>query len=465
MSIHPTTEVSFPHPGWSLSRGHLIPGLDVPVAPGARSPSLPLASRPPVLLLDAGFNGTLAAARSLGEAQIAVHVAGDDPLGPARWSRHVASSLRCPPFTSTPALVRWLLDFGAQHPGTVLYPTSDDAAFVYGLHLDQLSRVFRTYQPTSDALMCILDKHVLWTKAREVGLDVPNTWFPESEEDVGRVAQSADFPVVVKPRTQVLSNTHGKGAIVVHRHDLALTIRRLTRDTVYGCELVRRYPKAAHFLVQQHFPQAAESIYELSAFIDRSGRLWAARAARKVLQRPRSLGIGLCFEDAAVEPSLAERSRQLAVACGYFGVVQLEFIEARGRYMLIDFNPRLYNQLAFDVARSLPLPQMVHAAACGNHAELARLVALANEPRSNDRLVFCNRVGLGLVLSSQWIARRIQTAEVRRWRRWLHMHRGYVVDSAHVPGDIAPAVADVVSQMAACVRHPRAFVNNVVLGR
>ncbi len=423
------------------------------------------ARRPAFLLVDSGFCGTLAAARSLGDARIPVHVASDKVLGLSRWSRHVAASPRCPPMAATGAFIEWLLAFGAQRPGTVLYPTSDDAAYVYGLHLNELSRVFRTYQPAGDALMRVLDKRLLSAKARELGIDVPDTWFPQSEAEVARIARDAEFPVVVKPRTQVLSSTHGKGAVVTRRDELTRVFRREARHTVYGRELVDRYPEAVQFMVQAHFAEAAAGIYELSAFVDRSGTLFAARAARKVLQRPRSLGVGLCFEDAPLDPELAEASRRLAVACGYFGVMQLEFIEVRGRRLLIDFNPRFYNQLAFDVARSLPLPRMVYAAARNEHAELADLVDLAKRSGHNDHLVFCNRVGLAIVLSSQWIAGQIGAMEVGRWRRWLASHHGDVVDASSAPGDVVPALVDAVSQVAACARHPRSFLKQVVLGR
>ena len=76
------------------------------------------------------------------------------------------------------------------------------------------------------------------------------------------------------------------------------------------------------------------------------------RAARKIVQQPRSIGIGLCFEPALVDPLLAERTKRLCERIGYYGVFELEFILAEGKAMLIDFNGRFYHQMAFDIEQA-----------------------------------------------------------------------------------------------------------------
>jgi hypothetical protein len=51
----------------------------------------------------------------------------------------------------------------------------------------------------------------------------------------------------------------------------------------------------------------------------------------------------------------------------------LEFIRAGGKQLLIDFNPRFYSQMGFDIARGSPLPLLVYEAACGHEAQLAEV--------------------------------------------------------------------------------------------
>jgi len=361
--------------------------------------------------------------------------------------------------------LEWLLQFGRDAPGTVLYPTSDDATYLHALRLEDLSRVFRMYQPGVDVMMRLLDKKLLYDGAREFGLDVPETWFPESEGELLALARTIEMPVLVKPRTQILSRARSKGAVVTRRENLLACYRACVRRSHYGDLLVERFPETTLPLVQRYYPEAMDGIYEVSSFVDRSGALFAARASRKVLQQPRTLGIGLCFEHAPLDEILAEAVRRLAMGCGYFGVVQFEFIEVGDRRLLIDCNPRLYNQLAFDLARGLPLPEMVYAAAQSDVAELARLVAAAAQDPgpTAERTVFCNRFGVGLMVAAQRLSGRMSASEARHWRSWILTHPNECVDPTFAPDDALPAIMGALSQLVQHVRHPRAFVNQIVL--
>jgi predicted ATP-grasp superfamily ATP-dependent carboligase len=217
-------------------------------------------------------------------------------------------------------------------------------------------------------------------------------------------------------------------------------------------------------MIQRYVPDAANEIYVLAAFIDREGSLFATRSGVKIFQRPRRLGIGLCFEEGKLPAEVIEGARRLARATGYYGLFQLEFIKTGGRYLLIDFNPRFYNQLAFDMARGLPIPEMVHAAACGSNGHLADLVSRARVPRERDGLVFCNEFGLNFVLAAQHIAKRVSSEEMQHWRRWHQEHRGSLVDPARSHDDPLPAVVDVLDQLSGYARHPRAFLRSIVFG-
>src|SRR3989338_8985296 len=102
---------------------------------------------PPVLLTMPDYCGTLAAARCLGKAGFEVWMAGDTAKAPALHSRYVSKKLRCPPHTEADALVGWLLMRGRAAPGLVLYPTSDDFAWLQAAHAAELSKYFRLWAP------------------------------------------------------------------------------------------------------------------------------------------------------------------------------------------------------------------------------------------------------------------------------------------------------------------------------
>jgi predicted ATP-grasp superfamily ATP-dependent carboligase len=418
----------------------------------------------PILLANAHWYGTLAATRTLGQLGVPVYVASDGWLGSATWSRYTTRKLPSPALEDPERFLDWLCALGRREPGVVLYPTSDEATFLYATRLDELSRTFKTYQPGLDTVLHVLDKKRLYATARDVGIEVPETWFPESEADVERIAREAPMPLLIKPRTQVLSLTHSKGIIVRDRAELLPRYRRM-RQSGYGRTLVRHLPDAGMPMIQRYFSEGSQQIHVLAAFRDRERRVFAARSGYKIFQRPRSLGIGLCFVDAPLDLDLAERARDLADRAGYFGLYQLELIRVGTRDLLIDFNPRFYNQLAYDVARGLPLPQLVYSAACGETDEMNRLVAHAGNGNggAHQDLVFCNAFGLRLMLATQVLTGRMSVAEAERWRRWRDDHQDTSIDPAKAPGDDLPALVDMASQLASIVRHPRAFVRKIVL--
>src|SRR5438874_12660913 len=115
-------------------------------------------AHPPILLTMPEYCGTLAAARSCGAMGLEVMTAGADPLAPAGFSKHVRRRLSCPSLSEPDALLEWLSGYGRRNPGTVLYPTADDVAWLQVVHAKELPRDFRLYAPGPQALETPLDK-------------------------------------------------------------------------------------------------------------------------------------------------------------------------------------------------------------------------------------------------------------------------------------------------------------------
>jgi D-aspartate ligase len=421
-------------------------------------------ARTPVLLADAGYYGTLAAARALGRSGVPVTVIDPSRSAVALWSRHVARRLRCPPFGDLERFVHWLARFGESNSRNVVLATSDDVSFALALHRDLLADRMVIAQPDLASLIRILDKGRLLEDARAAGLDVPDTWLPQSEDDVARAAREADGPLVVKPRTQVLLAGHGKGTIVDGApsavHAAYRSFRRLNR---YGPALSSHFPEATWPMLQRYHPQAMDGIYSLTGFRDPDGKSFAVLAANKVLQRPRKLGIGLCFEEAPVDGALAEGVKRLCARVGYFGIFEVEFIREGHRSLLIDMNGRLYNQVAFDVARGLPLPQLAYASALGRHDEVAELLSKVPHARPEGMRGFCNRFGLDVMVGAKRLTGRMSRDEAARWHTWCDERRGGMVDAVADPDDPRPYAFEVAAQVYGYMRHPVSFIRKIAL--
>jgi D-aspartate ligase len=412
---------------------------------------------PPLLAITPSYGGTLAAVRSLGAVGIPITVAGSDLLDAARWSRYATRWLRCPPLSKLDLFVEWLMAFGAREPGHVLYPSDDEMAWVIATHANELRKHFRLFEPSATAIECLLDKKALHQLCCATGVDTVPSWFPEDADEVGQLAAELPYPVLIKPRSQAFLVSKTKGMIVGGPAQLMDQHRAFLKRARF-LPGAQRFGKSVPPMLQQYFDEAPNGIYTLSGFV--AGDRFLARAALKILQRPRRAGIGVCFEEAPLEPEPLEAVARLCRAIGYRGVFEVEFIRDGNRRMLIDFNPRFYGQMAFDIARGMSLALFAWHAACGNDAGLRDAMT---RPDGNHVKAYCDRFYFRFLLTLQRLMRSLPGEEYGRWRRWYSTHREQCVDGFLQGEDLKPGVVHAVSALTAALTHPRSFLREYVL--
>jgi len=423
-------------------------------------------SAAPFLLTMPAYGGTLAAARCLGRRGIPVTMAGDGALVPARWSRHVTRWVRCPPIGEVDRFVEWLFDFGAREPGHVLYPTSDDLAWLIADRARDLGRFYRLYPPGAETVLRLLDKRTLHEACAQAGIDTVTTAFPASVEEARIASDELGFPLLLKPRTQILSLTRAKGMFVEAPANLPHAYTRFLAHNRYASDLARVLPDAHLPMLQAFRPQANDGIYSIAGFVGRRADDVVARASRKILQRPRRLGVGVCFEEAALDGATLDGLVRLCREVGYSGVFEAEYVPEGGRLELIDFNPRFYGQMGFEIARDMPLAYLSWLGALGQEEALGRAMQEARQWTEGRGYVYSDRLVLGLTLFAQRLSGRMPAAEARRWRQWQkdHRRRGLMIEATGWPGDRLPGLASVAHEIQFAVRHPRAFMRTVARG-
>jgi predicted ATP-grasp superfamily ATP-dependent carboligase len=415
--------------------------------------------QPPALLADAAWNGTLAGARNLGAHGVNVTVACDRWLAPARWSRYVARAVRCPSTKDAARFHAWLLRFGAAHPGYVLYPTSDEVAWLIAAHQDTLARWFHLYAPPIDSLRRLLDKARLAEDAQAVGLDVPETIVPRQESEVERCGRELAFPLYVKPRSQLFGRGMGKGVRIDKAAALLPAWRAQRCAARLDADVLDRVPDL-HLPMLQRFVPHNERIYTVDGFVDETGEIYTTLACVKMLQRPRGAGPGIIFEEAEIDPTVDGGLRRLFQANGYCGVFDAEFIECGSRKLLIDVNPRFYSHMAFETERGLHLPWLAYLAATRNKKGLKAEIEKAKGAQVRRR-AYVHRLPTALLLITQRLARAMSNEEQRRWRRRILENCALATDPVRTIDDPAPGLAEIAMEALDFMRHPRAYLRNL----
>jgi D-aspartate ligase len=412
-----------------------------------------------VLLGNASYYGTLAAVRSLGRAGVKVVTVDPSMICHSRYSRYSSQHLRCPAPEESSAWAEWLLRKARIGPRRAIYATSDAVSFALARYRNELSDDFELYQPGLETVMSLLDKRLLMQHAQAIGIETPPTWFPQNSAEAAKIAKDAGGTVLIKPRSQLAQRTQLKGYVVETRgHRLQSIFDSYMTDQSTNSEFAKRYPATMTPLIQQYYPQAVENVYSLSGFREKIEGGMIMRAARKILQQPRRVGVGLGFEPALVDPLLADQTKRLCERIGYYGVFELEFIFAEEKAMLIDFNGRFYHQIAFDIARGMELPALAYAAATRNQAEVTRLMAHGNSTKHDDVAGFCNHFGITTMVKMQRLLRTMSRKEAARWLDWSRGSHGTMIDVIKDPNDALPAFVDAAQYLLRALRHPRDFV-------
>lgn len=405
-----------------------------------------------VLLATAASSGTLAAVRYLGSTGIDVGVMSSGRLCAAVWSRGAARTYLTPPESESHRFLDKLLAIGEADPGQILLPTSDETAWLYTTNAALLERRFCVYQPSISTIQRILDKKLLADAATSIGLVVLPSWDPRNIDDVAAIAPTLPYPILIKPRTHVHRLRNDKGNLVHTKNEL---IQQYQQFISRELERASHHPllqDAGLPILQQFVDAAKQGVHSITGFIDRSGELFVTRRSTKVFQRSQPIGVGVCFKSLPTDPLLSNAVRRLCQELGYFGLFEVEFINFDGKWAVIDFNPRFFNQMGMDIYRGMPLPLLACLDAAGESAALRDAVAKARAGDDAAPAVFYDRFTLRSILFAQMITSRISRKDRAYWRNWIMENASHAVDAAIDPRDPTPGIVHALSEISLGLR-------------
>ncbi len=300
---------------------------------------------PVAVVLGGGAHG-LSFARSLGRRGVPVLLV-ESPQGFAGKSRYVRSVTLGAPSENAEEWVELLVAVGKSLARRgVLFAVNDVLVELVALHAECLQEWFQFIVPDAGVVRSILNKRRQYEIAREAGVAVPATFFPESVAEVAEAAAMVRYPCLFKPYEAASGRAQIRlKALRAHSADelIAFFGRFATSDT--------------KFMVQEFVPGDDRALVGYLAFWDRDGRERSWMTKAKVRQYPRGVGDG-SFQISVSAPEVAELSRRLLRAFRYRGLVSVEFKrDARDNtYQLMEINPRtvLGNPLAISAGVDFP---------------------------------------------------------------------------------------------------------------
>ncbi|MCD8570516.1 MAG: ATP-grasp domain-containing protein [Alphaproteobacteria bacterium] len=283
-------------------------------------------------------------AHSLGERGIEVIGCDDVDFTVLSFSRFVNKTFTHAPYAKDPEK---FIDILEKH--IIKNKPKDDRPYilipvfretpVIAHYAERLSRHIQIAAPALESIERIHPKDKLAQTAQNLGIHIPRTWLPGSEEDL----KDVDFPALIKPADDV----GGRGISKVKDREELLDAYRQS-SARYG-----RPP-----LVQQ---AVTGKDYCLAVLCD-DGDIRASMAYRNIRKFPAESGAGIVRE--TVDDRLfVEVVRPLFKEIGWNGVAEIDFMwdeNADSKPWLIEINPRFWAGLFQSVESGIDFPWLLY---------------------------------------------------------------------------------------------------------
>lgn len=342
-------------------------------------------------------------------------------------SSRYCSALEVSPnvYESEPALLQFLLSLAARYPEPrVLIPASDDTAFFVGRFHDALSKAYRVASPGAATIETIIDKRRQYDAAKNLGIPIPETHYPQSLAEVQALAARLKaWPYIIKPN-------------VAHRWRLASVKEQLGSSGAIKAVVVRDAEELfAHYsqvsqidsaiMVQQVIQGGDERLFCFYGYFDGRSQPLGYCVRRKIRQMPPRFGYSTLMESCEND-TVVEQSIRLLQGLDYHGIVGVEWKHdpASGEYKLIEINARATNAVGLPMACGVDLPYMAFADAIGKRVQPATRW----------------RTGVKWLWFTEdlWAARELYRSRELGLRAWLQSLRGEKTYAVYARDDLRP---------------------------
>jgi len=310
-----------------------------------------------VLVTDCEDRKSLAAIRSLGARGLQVWAGGTGHLDQGFHSRHCAGRLVYPdPVRHFARFADCLLRFLRNGRCDIFLPMSDYSTLFACRHRRELQGCVNLIVPELDAFLAVSDKARMVELAHEAGVGVPETYCPDSADELRDLGRRITYPCVVKPR-------RGAGA-------LGVRYPRSPEELMASWTAPRRDSDAVYCydrpLVQEFIPGRVHSVGLLFG----RGEPVAAVTLRHIRNVPPTGG--RCVEVETTDmPEVRNAAVRLLTYLKWHGPAMMQFkLDDRDDMpKLLDLNGRFWGTLDTAIQAGVDFPWLTCRLAMGERVE------------------------------------------------------------------------------------------------
>jgi len=296
------------------------------------------------------FETGLAVGRSLGRNGIDVYGL-DYKKDIGFYSKYIKPRI-CPhPLKEEKKFIKYLIEFGKSiHERPIIFIASDDFLISVSRNREILKKYFIYNLPDRELIDKIMDKFKQYKLAKRAGIPVPNTFYPEKNEELNELKKILKYPVFIK-------------ALDVNswRAKISGTIKGFVVKS--ESELVKKFSilfeKKVKAIVQEIIPGPDTNHFKVCVYISKKGELKLLFTLRKIRQNPTHFGVG-CVVESINYSELEALGKKLFTSIDYKGTGSAEFKldDIDGQLKLIEINSRFWQQNALAEICGMNFPLM-----------------------------------------------------------------------------------------------------------
>ena len=313
-----------------------------------------------------GEHPGLGVVRSLGRRGVPVCVI-DDQHSISEFSRYASRVVRVKDLRDEHNTIESVLEVGKRYDlkDWVLFPTRDETVAAFSRHRDRLAQFFRVTTPDWETVQWAWDKKNTYERAERLGIPVPKTFNPRSEEDLPQLYDR--LPLAIKPA--IKENFFYATGAKAWRAETPDQLHHLFRQTI-------KQIKPEEILVQEIIPGDGQRQYSYCAFF-RDGEARNVLLARRLRQHPREFGRAATYVETIDLPAIEELSERFLRDINFYGLVEVEFKQdpRDNQYKLLDVNARTWGFHSISLPAGIDFPYILYADQIGEQVEKSRGMA------------------------------------------------------------------------------------------
>lgn len=306
-----------------------------------------------VLITNAQLRKSLATVRSLGKKGIETYVVEETRFSPAAFSKYCTGALVCSSASEDPEhFYRFVSDKIKEYEIDVFLPMDEDTVAVAMEHKEELEKICLVPLPAYESFVITSDKGKAYKHALSVGVNIPNTVFPDQLNDIESLTEHLTYPLMVKP----VKSNGGRGIKTAHSKQDILKI--------YS-EVHKQYP---YPVIQEHLGEG--DVYDVVLLYNSQNELRASFIQKHVRKYPFVTGPST-VQESVIYPEMLEMAIEYMKGLKWYGVADLEFMVQKetGEIKFLELNCKFWNSLQMGIYAGVDFPSLLYRIAVEGDVE------------------------------------------------------------------------------------------------